>query len=178
MLNPSNTLWSKQYNLYTKIDTEVHALPQLREVVGWLCPAGTPTRSRPSPRTCSSGDKLTASQLETSDGRTRSSLRNIKSPILVFCSQGDNITPPQQALGWILDLYDSTDDIVANGQTIIYAIHDDIGHLGIFVSGRVAAKEQQRVHPEHRPDRACWRPAWYEAVITEMQPDDPNAAQA
>ena len=47
-------------------------------------------------------------------------LRNIQSPIVVFCSKGDNITPPQQALGWILDLYDDVEDIRAHGQTIVY----------------------------------------------------------
>jgi poly(3-hydroxyalkanoate) synthetase len=36
--------------------------------------------------------------LLTSDG-VRIDLRNIRSPILVFCSYGDNITPPAQALG-------------------------------------------------------------------------------
>jgi hypothetical protein len=59
----------------------------------------------------------------------------------VFCSKGDNVTPPQQALGWILDLYDSVDDIRANGQTIVYTIHETVGHLGIFVSSGVAKKE-------------------------------------
>jgi hypothetical protein len=54
---------------------------------------------------------------------------------------GDNITPPQQALDWILDLYDDVDDIRSCGQTIVYTIHDKIGHLGIFVSGAVAKKE-------------------------------------
>ena len=54
----------------------------------------------------------------------RLDLRNIKSPIICFCSQGDDITPPQQALGWILDLYGSVDDIRANGQTIVYCVHD------------------------------------------------------
>ena len=68
-------------------------------------------------------------------------LRNIRSPILVFCSKGDNITPPQQALGWILDLYENVDDIRAHGQTIVYTIHEHVGHLGIFVSGDVARKE-------------------------------------
>ena len=38
-LNPANTLWSKQYNLYSKIDTEARALPRLREVVGRPRPA-------------------------------------------------------------------------------------------------------------------------------------------
>ena len=60
---------------------------------------------------------------------------------MVFCSKGDNITPPQQALDWILDLYDDVDDIRSYGQTIVYTIHDKIGHLGIFVAGAVARKE-------------------------------------
>ena len=60
---------------------------------------------------------------------------------MVFCSKGDNITPPQQALGWILDLYEDVDDIRAYGQTIVYTIHESVGHLGIFVSGGVARKE-------------------------------------
>src|SRR5262245_10445579 len=73
--------------------------------------------------------------------RATTDLPNILSPIVVFCSKANNITPPQQALGWILDLYDSVDDIRANGQTIVYTIHETIGHLGIFVSGGVAKKE-------------------------------------
>jgi poly(3-hydroxyalkanoate) synthetase len=76
----------------------------------------------------------------TKEGQ-RVDLRNIRSPILVFASFGDNITPPQQALGWILDLYDSVDDIRSREQTIIYNLHHDIGHLGIFVSGKIARKE-------------------------------------
>jgi hypothetical protein len=60
---------------------------------------------------------------------------------VVFCSAGDNITPPQQALHWILDLYADVDEIRAYGQTIVYTVHETIGHLGIFVSGGVAKKE-------------------------------------
>ena len=52
------------------------------------------------------GNKLAAGMIQTSDG-ANIDLRNIRSPIVVFCSKGDNITPPQQALGWILDLYES-----------------------------------------------------------------------
>jgi hypothetical protein len=59
----------------------------------------------------------------------------------VFCSKGDNITPPQQALGWIVDLYRDVDEIRAYGQTIVYTVHETIGHLGIFVSGGIAKKE-------------------------------------
>ena len=60
---------------------------------------------------------------------------------MVFCSKGDNITPPQQALDWILDLYDDVDEIRSFGQTIVYTVHETVGHLGIFVSGGVAKKE-------------------------------------
>ena len=86
------------------------------------------------------GNKLAAGEIRTTDG-TAVDLRNIRSPIVVFCSKGDNITPPQQALDWILDLYDSVDEIRAHGQTIVYSIHEKIGHLGIFVSAGVARKE-------------------------------------
>jgi len=75
-----------------------------------------------------------------SDGQSVD-LRNIRSPIVVFCSKGDNITPPQQALDWILDLYADVDEIRAYGQTIVYTVHESVGHLGIFVSGSIAKKE-------------------------------------
>jgi poly(3-hydroxyalkanoate) synthetase len=90
------------------------------------------------------GNKLSSGELRTSDG-LRVDLRNIKSPIIVFCSKGDNITPPRQALDWTLDLYDHEDEIIANGQTIVYALHQTIGHLGIFVSGKVATKETRNL---------------------------------
>ena len=92
-------------------------------------------------------------------------MRKIKSPIICFCSQGDDITPPQQALDWILDLYKDVADIRANGQTIVYCVHDKIGHLGIFVSGGVAKKE----HAEFASNIDfidCLPPGLYEAVLT------------
>ena len=33
--------------------------------------------------------------------------------------------------------------LIAGGQTIVYALHQTIGHLGIFVSAKVATKEQE-----------------------------------
>jgi hypothetical protein len=68
-------------------------------------------------------------------------LRKIQSPIILFASLGDNITPPQQAFNWVADVYGSTDEIKARGQVIVGLLHQDVGHLGIFVSGRVAKKE-------------------------------------
>src|SRR5262249_35958458 len=67
--------------------------------------------------------------------------RRTRAPMVLLCSKGDNITPPQQALGWILDLYRDVDEIRYYGQTIVYTVHETVGHLGIFVSGGVAKKE-------------------------------------
>ena len=92
----------------------------------------------------------------------------------MFSSKGDNITPPQQALGWIVDLYGSDDDIKACGQTIVYAVHDTVGHLGIFVSGGIAKKE----HNEFASNIDLidvLPPGLYEAVLTLASPDSVNA---
>ncbi|MGO9427513.1 DUF3141 domain-containing protein [Rhodoblastus sp.] len=138
-LNLANTYWSKPYNLYSKVDTEAK---RFLDFETWW---GSPVLLNANEMQWIAdnlfvGNKLAAGQIRTSDG-TRIDLRNIKSPIICFCSWGDNITPPQQALDWILDLYQDASEIVANGQTIVYAVHESIGHLGIFVSGQVAQKE-------------------------------------
>ena len=137
--NPANTLWSKQYNLYSKIDTET---PRYLGFEKWW--GGHVNLNAEEIQFIVDelfiGNNLAAGRIKTSDG-TAIDLRNIRSPIVVFCSKGDNITPPQQALDWILDLYENVDDIRSYGQTIVYTIHETVGHLGIFVSGGVAKKE-------------------------------------
>ncbi|HLX14259.1 MAG TPA: DUF3141 domain-containing protein [Bradyrhizobium sp.] len=137
--NPANTLWSKQYNVYSKVDTEA---PRYLEFERWW--GGHVNLNAEEIQFIVDelfvGNNLAAGRIETSDG-TAVDLRNIRSPIVVFCSKGDNITPPQQALDWILDLYDNVDEIRSFGQTIVYTVHESVGHLGIFVSGGVAKKE-------------------------------------
>ena len=118
------------------------------------------------------GNKLSTAEITTDDGK-QIDLRNIQSPIICFCSKGDNITPPQQALGWIPDLYESVDEIRAAGQTIVYAVHEKIGHLGIFVSSTVASKEHQEF-AENIDFIDCLPPGLYEAVIEEVGPDAAN----
>ena len=118
------------------------------------------------------GNKLSSGELRTSDG-IRVDLRNIKSPIVVFCSMGDDITPPQQALDWILDLYDHEDEVIANGQTIVYTMHESIGHLGIFVSGKVASKEDKELI-QFMDMIDVLPPGLYEAVITEVDENVEN----
>ena len=138
-LNPSNTLWTKQYNLYKNVDTEASRYLGFERWWG-----GHVTLNAEEIQFIVDelfvGNNLAAGRIQTSDGSTID-LRNIRSPIIVFCSKGDNITPPSQALGWLLDLYDSVDDLRSHGQTVVYTIHETVGHLGIFVSGGVARKE-------------------------------------
>jgi hypothetical protein len=141
--NPANTLWTKPYNLYSKIDTEA---PRYLGFERWW--GGHVNLNAEEIQAIVDelfiGNNLAAGRIQTSDGTTID-LRNIRTPIVVFCSKGDNITPPQQALGWILDLYESVDEIRSYGQTILYTIHETIGHLGIFVSGGVAKKEHSEL---------------------------------
>ena len=170
-LNPANTLWTKQYNLYSKIDTEA---PRYLGFEKWW---GSPVLLAGDEiqyivDNLFVGNKLSTAEMVTADG-VRLDLRKIRSPIVCFCSKGDNITPPQQALGWILDLYRSDEDILAAGQTIVYCIHEKIGHLGIFVSSSVARKE----HGEFSSNIDlidCLPPGLYEAVIQKKTPDAAN----
>ena len=172
-LNPANKHLGKPYNLYSKIDTEVerylgferwwggHFLltaEEIRAITGELFV----------------GNKLTAGRILAADG-TPIDLRAIKAPIVVVASHGDNITPPQQALNWILDLYDDVEQIRANEQTIVYTVHDSVGHLGIFVSAKVAVKE----HAEFVDSLELIEtlaPGLYEMVIEEVTLEDPGKA--
>ncbi len=170
-LNPANTYWEKPYNLYSNVDTEA---ARFLEFEKWW---GNPVLLNAQEMQWIAdnlfvGNKLASGEIHTSDG-TRVDLRNIRAPIIVLCSWGDNITPPQQALGWITDLYDNDDEIAANGQTIVYTLHQSIGHLGIFVSGKVATKE-------HAEFASCMDmitlmpPGLYEAVITDVDETTAN----
>jgi pimeloyl-ACP methyl ester carboxylesterase len=170
-LNPANTFWTKEYNVYSKVDTEKQRFLEFETYWGSpvLLNAG---EMQWIVDNLFVGNKLSTGQIRASDG-TRVDLRNIKSPILCFCSWGDNITPPQQALDWILDLYEDVDEIVANGQTIVYSLHQSIGHLGIFVSGKIASKEYKEFVSCIEMIEAV-PPGLYEATITEVDENTEN----
>ena len=137
--NPSNTLWTKQYNVYSKVDTEADRYLEFERWWGGHVNLNA-EEIQFIVDELFVGNNLAAGKIKMSDGQ-KVDLRNIRSPIVVFCSEGDNVTPPQQALHWILDCYADVDEIRAYGQTIVYTVHKSIGHLGIFVSGGVAKKE-------------------------------------
>ena len=142
-LNPANSLWKKWYHLYANIDEEPARFLEFErwwggfylfneEEIRWIV------------NNLFVGNKLSSGEARLGPGRYFD-LKAIKQPIIVFASMGDNITPPQQAFNWIADVYSSTEEIKANGQTIIGLVHDDVGHLGIFVAGHVVKKEHAQI---------------------------------
>lgn len=141
-LNPANALWGKYYNLYSKVDTEA---PRFLEFERWW--GGFYLMNKQEiewiVQNLFVGNKLWSSAAG-GPGRVFD-LREIRSPIILFASMGDNITPPRQAFNWVADTYGSTDEIKARGQVIVGLLHEDVGHLGIFVSGKVAKKEHAQI---------------------------------
>ncbi len=142
-LNPANTFWDKYYNLYANVDTEP---PRFLEFERWW--GGFFLMNREEIEWITQnlfvGNKLWTGETKMKGGKAFD-LRDIKAPIILFASMGDNITPPQQAFNWVADVYGSTDEIKARGQVIVGLLHEDIGHLGIFVSGKVAKKEHAQI---------------------------------
>jgi pimeloyl-ACP methyl ester carboxylesterase len=142
-LNLANTFWDKYYHLYENIDTEPERFLDFekwwggyylmnREEIEWIT------------RNLFVGNKLWSGEVTNGNGKSFD-LRDIRSPIVLFASMGDNITPPQQAFNWVADLYESTEEIKARGQVIVGLMHETVGHLGIFVSGKVAKKEHAQI---------------------------------
>ena len=116
---------------------------------------------------------MTRNQLQSRDG-TIFDLRSVTSPIIVFTSTEDNISPPPQTLGWIVDLYQDVDDIRATGRTIVYCVSQEIGHLAIFVSAKVGAKEDEEF-VQLMDVIDCLPPGLFEMVISPRPADVPAA---
>jgi pimeloyl-ACP methyl ester carboxylesterase len=170
-LNPANTLWAKNYNLWAKVDTEGPRFLEFERYWGGHVNLNAEEMQWIVDQLFI-GNRLATAEIKTNDG-VRIDLRNIRSPILCFCSKGDNISPPPQAIGWICDLYQKDEDILAQGQTIVYAVHESVGHLGIFVSGGVARKE----HGEFATNIDLidvLPPGLYEAVMIPKATDTVN----
>lgn len=109
------------------------------------------------------GNKLEEGRVPICDGCT-ADLRRIQNPIIIFSSYGDNITPPHQALGWIPVVYRDTEDLKAAGQRIVYLTNPHVGHLGIFVSAKVARLEHRAIL-ESLGDVSRLPPGLYEMKI-------------
>lgn len=142
-LNPGNSLWTKQYDLYSHVDTDEEKYLTFEK---WWDGYSEMTREEIHTivENLFVGDKLEQGKLSL-DKKKILNLRDIKKPVVLFASEGDNITPPQQALDWIIKAYGSVEEIKRLKKVIIYMIHPDVGHLGIFVGTKTAKKEHLEI---------------------------------
>lgn len=167
-LNPANTLWDKNYNLFAHIDTE---RDRFLEFERWW--TGYHFLSREEILSIIEnlfiGNKLERGVMKVCDGCTVD-LKRIRNPLVIFASSGDNITPPHQALNWIPTVYPTTADLKHAGQRIVYLVNPHVGHLGIFVSASVA-KLEHRAILESLGDLDALPPGLYEMKISNPTGD-------
>jgi pimeloyl-ACP methyl ester carboxylesterase/tellurite resistance protein len=172
-LSPGNTWFRKYFNLYAGVDREA---PRFLEFERWW--GGFYLMNADEIRWIVDnlfiGDRFARGLISAGPGASFN-MRSVRSPVFVFASAGDNITPPGQALRWIADVYRDEKEVKALGQTIVYLLHEDIGHLGIFVSAKVARREHREIASTIELIEAL-APGLYEMVITDGDPDDPTAA--
>lgn len=141
-LNPANTFWSRYYKLWANIDTEAERFLEFEKWWGGFFRM-TGAEIEAIVENLFVGNRLARGDVK--DGDKNIDLRNITSPVVVFASHGDNITPVPQALDWIIDTWGDERAITAAGRTIIYVLHESVGHLGIFVGGDIARKEHDQL---------------------------------
>ncbi|WP_300673831.1 DUF3141 domain-containing protein [Desulfoluna sp.] len=142
-LNPANSLWNKDYNLWRSVDSERDRYIFFER---WWNGFVFMTKEEIQfvVQDLFVGNRLEEGRVEGGSGEIVD-LRKLKDPIIVFASKGDNITPPEQALGWIERVWGTVSEIKVRHQVIVYLLHEDIGHLGIFVSKRVILKEHKEL---------------------------------
>lgn len=142
-LNPSNSLWKKDYNLWQSVDTERDRYIFFER---WWNGFVFMTKEEIQfvVRDLFVGNRLEEGQVEGGSGEIVD-LRKLKDPVILFASRGDNITPPEQALGWIERVWGSVEEIKARNQIIVYLLHEEVGHLGIFVSRKVVEREHKEL---------------------------------
>ena len=161
-LKPGNALWGKYANLFSKIDTE---RDRFLDFERWW--NGFYFLSREEILAIVE-NLFIGNELE--EGKIRIcpccfvDLRRIENPLVIFASQGDNITPPQQALGWIPVIYENTEDLKRAGQRIVYLLNRHVGHLGLFVSAKVARLEHRAIL-ESLAEIEALEPGLYEMKI-------------
>ncbi|MEN8246996.1 MAG: DUF3141 domain-containing protein [Thermodesulfobacteriota bacterium] len=162
-LNLSRTLWDKQYYLWANIDTEEERYLEFEKWWnGFFKLTGDEIHFIVDELFV--GNRLEKGGIQMNGQDI--DLKNLKEPVFVFASQGDNITPPQQALNWIPAVWKTVDEIRRHKRVIIYMVHETIGHLGIFVSGPVSRKEhKEMISSIDQADLLA--PGLYEMIIEE-----------
>ncbi|WP_394706303.1 alpha/beta fold hydrolase [Breoghania sp.] len=165
-LNPSRNYFGKYYDLFTDPDGGRQRFLDFERWWGGFFILNEP-EIRWIVDELFVGNKLVKNQAQLEPGHTID-VKAVKAPIIIFTSFGDNITPPQQALNWIVDSYADEEEIRVRGQRIVYMLHDQVGHLGIFVSSKIARKEHSEVASTLKTIETL-RPGLYEMKIEDVQ---------
>ncbi|GAB4523696.1 MAG: TerB family tellurite resistance protein [Roseibium sp.] len=166
LLNPARNYFGKYYDLYSKVDTERERFLEFERWWGGYFLLNE-AEMKWIVEQLFVGNRLAKNEAQTEPGRNVD-IKQIRAPIIVFASWGDNITPPQQALNWIMDTYADEREIAIRGQRIIYMIHEQVGHLGIFVSSKIARKEHTEVTSTLKTIEAL-APGLYEMTIDDYE---------
>ncbi len=171
MLNPSRNFFGKYYDLFADVDNKRESFLEFEKWWGGYHFTNE-AEIRWIVEQLFVGNKLARGKAELEPGKPLD-LKSIRSPIIVFASRGDNITPPQQALNWIVDTFIDEQEIRIRGQRIVYMVHDKVGHLGIFVSSSIARKEHTEMTSTLKTIEAL-APGLYEMKIDETAGDEGN----
>lgn len=161
-LKPANTLWDKYYHLFLNVE---HERERFLEFERWWNGFYFLNKSEITSIVDNLfiGNKPERGVMKVCEG-CFIDLKRIRNPLLIFASSGDNITPPHQALNWIPAIYPDTRALKKAGQRIVYLINPHAGHLGIFVSAKVARFEHRAIL-ESVDDLEKLRPGLYEMKI-------------
>ncbi|WP_084652045.1 DUF3141 domain-containing protein [Ottowia thiooxydans] len=169
LLNPARTLYRKYTDLYRDIDKGDQAFLEFEKWWGGYF-LMTEAEIRWIVEQLFVGNRLSKNEARLEPGR-HVDIKAIRAPIIAFASHGDNITPPQQALNWIVETYADVQEIRIRGQRIIYMVHEQVGHLGIFVSSQVAKREHTQVSSTLKTIEAL-PPGLYEMLIQDLVDED------
>jgi len=169
MMNPARTLFRKYTDLFRDIDKGDETFLEFETWWGGFFLLNEP-EIRWIVEQLFVGNRLVKNEARLEPGRPVD-LKAIRAPIIVFASHGDNITPPQQALNWIAETYADVSEIRIRGQRIIYMVHEQVGHLGIFVSSQIAKKEHSEVASTLKTIEAL-PPGLYEMRIEDIVEKD------
>ncbi|MFD2250059.1 pimeloyl-ACP methyl ester carboxylesterase [Pseudochelatococcus lubricantis] len=165
LMNPGRNYFRKYYDYFNEVDTGRGRFLEFEkwwggfflmneEEIVWIV------------RDLFIGNRLARNEARLEHGRNLD-VKQIRSPVIVFTSLGDTITPPKQALNWIVDTYADETEIRIRGQRIIYMVHEKVGHLGIFVSSSIAKREHTEVASTMKTIEAL-APGLYEMKIEDI----------
>ena len=156
-MNPGNTWWSKYYNVFANVDTEGRrfigferwwsAFYLMNEAeIRWI------VENLFIGNKLGQGNAILGGRGPVGSSENQGADHRVRQPGRRYHAA---------AAGAELDLACLRDEreIRARGQRIIYMVHKDIGHLGIFVSAKVALKEHDRIVGTLETSRR-WRPVF------------------